>query len=75
MRAGERISIEATLIIQVGNGQRDSADSVYMTDAPIQYYEEEIMDGSGAEGGAGEAEPSKDDFEVVKETAPEHKKQ
>ena len=60
--AGQRISIEATLIIQVGNGQRNSADTIYMTDAPAPYYgEEEYMDGSGAEGGAGEA----DDFVEV----------
>ncbi len=70
VRAGERISIEATLVIQVGNGQRDSADSVYMTDAPIQYYEEEIIDGSGAVGGAGETESMQDEFEVVKESLP-----
>ncbi len=65
--AGERISVEATLTIQVGNGMRDAADSVYMTDAPVQYYEEmeEIIDGSGAEGGAGEAEAGKDDFTKV----------
>jgi hypothetical protein len=41
-----------------------------MTDAPIQYYEEEIIDGSGAVDGAGEAESSKDEFEVVKESLP-----
>jgi beta-lactam-binding protein with PASTA domain len=61
--AGQRISIEATLVIQVGNGQRDAADTIFMTDAPPQeYYEEEYIDGSGAEGGAGEA----DVFEEVK---------
>lgn len=63
--AGQRISIEATLTIQVGNGQRDAADSVFMTDAPPQeFYEEEIIDGSGAEGGVG-AEAETDAFEVV----------
>ena len=64
--AGQRISVEATLVIQVGNGHRDAADSVFMTDAPPEYmYEEEIIDGSGAEHGAGEAVVEKDQFEVV----------
>lgn len=64
--AGERVSIEATLIIQVGNGMRDASDSIFMTDAPPQQYEEEFFDGSGAEGGAGEASATeKDAFEVV----------
>ena len=64
--AGERVSIEATLIIQVGNGMRDASDSIFMTDAPPQQYEEEFLDGSGAEGGAGEASATeKDAFEVV----------
>ena len=61
--AGERISIESTLIIQVGSGLRDAADSIYMTDAPQRYYEEdEMMDGNGSENGIG---GENDDFEVV----------
>lgn len=65
--AGERISVESTLIIQVGNGMRDATDSIYMTDAPPQEYEEEVfIDGSGAEHGAGDAaQGEKDQFEVV----------
>jgi beta-lactam-binding protein with PASTA domain len=63
--AGERVSVEATLTIQVGNGMRDASDSIYMTDAPPQMYEEEYIDGSGAEGGAGTAEYERDAFEVV----------
>ena len=65
--AGQRISTESILIIQVGNGQRDAADSVYMTDAPETMYEEEIIDGSGSEIGAGGDSNGgeKDDFEVV----------
>lgn len=39
---GSRIPIEAVLVIQVGNGQRDAADSIYMTDLPRDEYYEDI---------------------------------
>ncbi len=38
--AGDHISIESTLIIQVGNGQRDARDSIYMTDVPTVEYDD-----------------------------------
>ncbi len=64
--AGQKISIESTLTIQVGNGMRDASDSLFVTDAPPHSEEEMYMDGSGAEGGAGEASVTeKDVFEVV----------
>ena len=66
LATGERVSVEAVLTIQVGNGMRDASDSIYMTDAPPQEYEEEYLDGSGAESGAGdESYGEQDAFEVV----------
>ncbi|MBQ0074301.1 MAG: PASTA domain-containing protein [Prevotella sp.] len=60
--AGQRVSIESILIVQVGNGLRDAADSVYVSDkAPEQYdyYEGEELEVRS--GNAGET----DDFEVI----------
>ena len=37
---GQKIPIEAVLTIQVGNGQRDAADSIFMTDLPREEYED-----------------------------------
>lgn len=61
--AGQRISVESKLIIQVGNGQRDAADSIYVSDAPAGYHDDyyegeefEIRDGNSNES---------DDFEVI----------
>lgn len=59
--AGTRVSIESTVIIHVGNGQRDAADSIYyMTDMPESSYDEvssselEIRQGG-----------DNDDFEII----------
>ena len=52
--AGDRISVGATLIIQVGNGQRDASDSIDMVGNP---FEEEPVGGSSDE----------DEFEEVTE--------
>ena len=52
--AGDRIPIGATLIIQVGNGQRDASDSIDMVGNP---FEEEPVGGSSDE----------DEFEEVTE--------
>lgn len=73
---GSRIPIEAVLIIQVGNGQRDASDSIYMTDLPRDEYYEDINADDGSyeniepsssdysdQGGAAKNEG--DDFEVI----------
>ena len=63
--AGDRISIESTLVIQAGNGQRNAADSVYMTDMPYEYGEEDITtDGEELQFEEVQA-GSADDFEVI----------
>lgn len=65
--AGDKVSIEATLIIQVGNGQRNAADSVSYVDPT--YPEQDPMDetSSGSNGETGTTN-DKDEFEVVPET-------
>lgn len=73
---GSRIPIEAVLIIQVGNGQRDASDSIYMTDLPRDEYYEDVSSDDGSyenvepsssehtdQGAAAKGEG--DDFEVV----------
>lgn len=63
--AGDRISVESTLVIQAGNGQRNAADSVYMTDMPYEYGEEDITtDGEELQFEEVQA-GSADDFEVI----------
>lgn len=63
--AGDRVSIESTLIIETGSGLRDAADSIYMTDIPGPYTNDdfEYMD----EGKADNTEPANngDDFEII----------
>lgn len=63
--AGNRISIESKLIIQAGNGQRDSADSVYMMDTHDDYYESGDNNESGTDLDATEPSDNGDDFEIV----------
>lgn len=63
--AGDRISIESKLIIQAGNGQRDSADSVYMMDTHDDYYESGDNNESGTDLDATEPSDNGDDFEIV----------
>ena len=62
---GDRVSIESKLTIQVGDGHRNAADSIYMTDIPDDYG----MDGfdTGNEGSmeVEEAGGSGDDFEII----------
>ena len=65
MTAGDRISIESKLIIQAGNGRRDAADSVYMTDIHDDYETEDIYSGSDSNGNTEEGGGSGDDFEVI----------
>ena len=48
--SGQRLPIEATLTIQVGNGQRDASDSIYVTDLPHDEYEDVSFYGDNAEG-------------------------
>ena len=66
--AGDKVSIDDTLIIQVGNGQRDATDSVDMV-APMDEDGFDVVEGDGKES-------EEDNFEVVTETpdapAPNH---
>lgn len=61
---GQKISVESTLIVQVGNGHRDASDSVYVTDRQVDPFEEIYEDVSIDEGGSGDS-GEKDDFEVI----------
>lgn len=63
--AGDRISIESTLIIQAGNGQRDAADSIYMTDKPDEYNETEEYNEGYDNVDATNSHDNGDDFEIV----------
>lgn len=63
--AGDRISIESKLIIQAGNGQRDSSDSIYMMDTHDDYYESDGNSESGTESDVTEPSDNGDDFEIV----------
>ncbi len=68
---GQRVPVDAYIIIQVGDGRRDLSDSVaYMEAEPVQYEETEevIIDGDNPTGNEGGAEEI-DEFEVV--TSPE----
>ncbi len=62
--AGDKVSVDDVLIIQVGNGQRDSSDSIDMVD-PVYHGHEDVIEGEG-EG----TESSEDNFEVVPGTEP-----
>ena len=61
--AGDKVSIDDTLIIQVGNGRRDTSDSFDIVD-PISHSKEDVIEGEGT----GESET--DNFEVVPGTEP-----
>lgn len=63
--AGDRISIESKLIIQAGNGQRDAADSIYMTDKPDEYNETEEYNEEYDNVDATNSHDNGDDFEIV----------
>lgn len=68
---GQRVPVDAYIIIQVGDGRRDLSDSVaYMEAEPVQHEETEevIIDGDNPTGNEGGAEEI-DEFEVV--TSPE----
>lgn len=59
--AGDKVSIDEVLTIQVGNGQRDVADSVNFIDpmSPVRVDDDVIDEGSG------EAPSDIDNFEIV----------
>ena len=57
--AGDKVSIDDVLIIQVGNGQRDTTDSFDMVD-PVYHENDDVMEGEG-DG----TESTEDNFEVV----------
>lgn len=63
--AGDRISTESILFIQAGNGQRDAADSIYMTDMPDDYYDDGIIIEEGGETGTDVSGDNEDDFEII----------
>lgn len=72
--AGDKVSIDDVLIIQVGNGQRDAADSVDYVDpmAPMNDNDEFLEEGGGTSS-------DEDNFEVVPgtestETSPTHER-
>lgn len=68
--AGDKVSVEATLIIQVGNGLRDTADSVNYVAPVIEEPEDEfIEEGEGTEEDVFEEIPSTE----PNETPAEHK--
>lgn len=59
---GQHVSVESVLVIQVGSGQRDAADSIYVSDMPPGSYDDDYTEEIEIrEGNAGES----DDFEVV----------
>lgn len=62
--AGDKVSIDDKLIIQVGNGQRDATDSIDYVDPTFGEVTEDVVE----EGGGTEEE--KDNFEVVPGTEP-----
>ena len=62
--AGDKVSIDDMLIIQVGNGQRDMTDSIDEID-PVYHGEDDVMKGEG-DG----TESDVDNFEVVPGTEP-----
>lgn len=63
--AGDRISIESKLIIQAGNGQRDSSDSVLMMDSNDGYEPADNVYDEGSSTDATESADNGDDFEIV----------
>lgn len=62
--AGDKVSVDDVLIIQVGNGRRDSADSFDVVD-PVSHGTDEVLEGEG-DGTEGDV----DNFEVVPGTEP-----
>ena len=70
--AGDKVSIDDVLVIQVGNGKRSVDDSIDVVD-PVYHGEEDVMEGEGDMSG----ETHEDNFEVVPgteatEPAPSH---
>ncbi len=57
--AGDKVSVDDVLIIQVGNGQRDAADSIDMVD-PVYHGHDDVIEGEGSGN-----EVDEDNFEVV----------
>ncbi len=60
--AGDKVSIDDVLIIQVGNGQRSASDSIDMVD-PVFHGHDDVMEGEG-----NEEESSEDNFEEIHES-------
>lgn len=68
--AGDKVSIDAVLTIQVGNGQRDAGDSVDFID-PVNHHDdfEEKEDGGGSDDDGFEVVPG---TESTEPTSPPH---
>ncbi len=60
--AGDKVSIDDMLIVQVGNGQRDSSDSVDFVEPMDKSHADDVMEGEGS------TENEEDNFEVIPET-------
>lgn len=69
--AGDKVSTEATLVIQVGNGQRLASDSVDFID-PEDGDEDPMEEVGTAEAAPAAPAGDKDEFEVVPETGGDH---
>lgn len=68
--AGDKVSIDAVLTIQVGNGQRDASDSVNFID-PVRHYDEfeEENESGGSDDDGFEVVPG---TETVEPSTPSH---
>lgn len=66
---GQRVSIEDSVVVQVGNGRRDTDGEVFETDAPERYIREGGGGGSVAQeeeiGALPDDEGAVDNFEIV----------
>ena len=58
--AGDKVSVDDVLIIQVGNGKRDASDSIDMVD-PVYHGNDDVIEGEGDATESGD----EDNFEVV----------
>lgn len=56
--AGQKVSVEDILIIEVGNGQRDANDSLFVTDKEYDYPDMSEVGGGNSDD---------DDFEIVED--------
>ncbi len=60
--AGDKVSVDDVLVIQVGNGRRDASDSLDVVE-PVYHNDNDVIEGEG-----GEEESAVDNFEEIRET-------